>query len=52
MDRDAREVDVTREAAETFPDQQEILANFALDESWERWYWYDTERILLEAAAL
>ena len=52
MDRDAQEIDVTREAAETFPDQQEILANFALDESWERWYWYDTERILLEAADL
>ena len=47
MDREAQEVDLTPEA-----DQLEILADFALDESWERWYWYDTERILLEAADL
>jgi hypothetical protein len=52
MDRDSQEGHVTREAAETLPDQQEILAEFALGESWERWYWYDTERILLEAADL
>lgn len=52
MDRDAQKVDVTRGTAETFLDHQEILAEFALDESWERWYWYDTERILLEAADL
>ena len=51
MDRDAQEVGVTPEAGATL-DQQEILAEFALDESWERWFWYDTERILLEAADL
>jgi hypothetical protein len=43
---------VTREAGEQSLDHQAILAEFALDETWERWYWYDTERILLEAADL
>jgi hypothetical protein len=43
---------VTGEAAEQSLDHQAILAEFALDETWERWYWYDTERILLEAADL
>ena len=52
MDGDRQEVDVTGEAAEKSLEQQEILAEFALDESWERWFWYDTQRILLEAADL
>jgi hypothetical protein len=50
--RDRQGSQVTREAAEQSLDQQAILSEFALDETWERWYWYDTERILLEAADL
>jgi hypothetical protein len=50
--RDRKGWQVTREAAGQSLDQQAILAEFALDETWERWYWYDTERILLEAADL
>jgi hypothetical protein len=43
---------ISLEAAERFLDQTEALAELALDESWERWYWFDSERILLEAADL
>lgn len=53
MDADAPQTDaITREIAERFLTQTEALAEFAFDESWDRWYWYDNERILLEAADL
>lgn len=52
MDSGSDMPDITLEDAERFLDITEALAEFAFDESWERWYWYDNERILLEAADL
>jgi hypothetical protein len=43
---------ITTEIAEWYLNAMENLTGLALESSWERWYWIDTERILLEAANL
>jgi hypothetical protein len=43
---------VPAEVAESFLDTGERLALLALEDDWDRWFWYDRERILLESSDL